>query len=299
MEELACWRSCEATYLVDSLDACGTSLECKCTDQKFACCLLRACPGQDLSGLEKTCSDGGFTIRPSVVAASCSARTTLTDASALGTADDNATKLSSGSIAAIVCGAVTGVAVLLAIILIIRRRRRKKAHYLPPNIMYVEIDDASQTAVAELAPDSLPGPSPSIWRKKKKRSPASTRSTIHELPHNPSEKRVDEPPVPVDQPSVPAPSSAVTPSATSSSIPSATIAVDQDEVPAEAKSAVTLKRNENEGDVPMATTEDELASLEQRRVQLAERKWRLMELDRIEDEEAEIERRLTRLKDAK
>jgi hypothetical protein len=224
-----------------------------------------------------------------VVAASCSARTTLPDSSALGTADDNATGLSSSSIAAIVCGVVTGVAVLLSIILILRRRR-KKAHYLPPNIMYVEIDDASQTAVAELAPDSLPGPSAALWRKKK-RSPASTHSDIHELPPDPPEKSMEERSVPLDQSSVSGPASAATPSATT--------ATDQDDRPEEIKAVVTatLERSENEGEGSIPTREDELASLEQRRVQLAERKWRLMELDRIEDEEAEIERRLTRLRD--
>jgi len=211
----------------------------------------------------------------------------LPDTPVLGATENNAAGLSSSAIAAIVCSIVTGLAVLLAIILIVRRRR-KKAPYLPPNIMYVEIDDASQTAVAELAPDSLPGPGAALWRKKSSQSARLKHPGIPELPPNPPRNRLLEPVTHAAHPTSGFPSSSTT--------ASGTLAMAPERTAEDAQSATAGDNGEEGGSRDPPSTGDEFESLQERRVHLAERKWRLMELDRIEDEEAEIERRLTQLK---
>jgi len=189
--------------------------------------------------------------------------------------------LSPGSIAGIAVGAIVGMAIILLGLLIAVRKRRAKKNASPPSMLELE-DAPPQSKVAELPSpdvDSPPGKKPELQ--------TPMHPDIAELDPNPPQRGPQELP------------SSATPPTNVAELPLSP-AKGSDEAPREldVQPQPTPEQETNrDGEPRLAIAEDEeWANLEQRQAQLAERKRRLMEIERIEAEEAEIAQRMSLLR---
>lgn len=198
---------------------------------------------------------------------------------------DSSSGLSPGAIAGIVIGVILGIATLILAIVLVMRKRRGKPDTVPSDV--AELDSAAKP-ISELPPDDLATDS---WNKLKHRehdlSELASEPDIVELASDPhmQHRGPHELPSPTDQSSVKgflSVSAAPTPSL--------------DQALRESPSQNALGGDDT-STLAASTRGEELSTLEQRQTQLAERKRRLMEIDEIEAEAAEISRRMARLRD--